>query len=243
MPDIPGPFPRSLQWEDLFLFVWLGLVEPLLYKLFGSLLGDVQPWNVGEHPNPALGLLFSLAAIGGLIVIATRAPGENGREPFSGGVSGFARLPMLVTLMYMILYGFSSFGADVPMFIACGLIVFFFAASMLFARLPVLDIPIRRILVTPMIILSSWNFAAIMRIFFQGANLPAVLSSPALRDPNSSLGFILGILFAAVVVFYLVFILAPRQIAYPGGAWRDWIARFAVYMLGAVLNLGWLPFL
>lgn len=233
----------SLQWEDLFLFVWLGLVEPLLYKLFGNLLGNVQPWNVGEHPNGALGLLFALAAVGGLIVIATRAPGQNDRQPFSDGVSGFARLPMLVMLMYLVLYGFSSVGAIVPDVIPCMLVVFFFAASMLFSRLPVLDIPIRRVLVTPMIILGTWNFSEIVRLFFQGANLPGVLSSPALRDPNSSLGYIVGLLSAAVVVFYMVFILAPRQIAYPGGSWRDWIVRFLVYMLGIILNIGWLPVL
>lgn len=243
MPDISPFIPRSLQWEDLFLFVWLGLVEPLLYKLFGNLLGNVQPWNVGEHPNGVLGLLFALAAVGGLIVIATRAPGQNDRQPFSDSVSGFARLPMLVTLMYLILYCFSSFGAGVPDVIPCVLILFFFAVSMLFSRLPVLDIPIRRVLITPMIILGTWNFSAIVRLFFQGADLPAVLSSPALRDPNSSLGFIIGLLLAALVVFYLVFILAPRQIAYPGGSWGDWIARFVVYMLGVILNIGWLPFL
>lgn len=223
--------------------MWLGLVEPLLYKLFGNLLGDVQPWNVGQHRNAVLGLLFALAAVGGLIVLATRAPGQSDREPFSDRVSGFARLPMLVTLMYLILYGFSSFGADVPPSVPCVLILFFFTVSMLFGRLPVLAIPVRRVLVTPMIILGTWNFSAIMRLVLQGVDLRAVLGSPALRDPNSSFSFVVGLLCAAVVVFYLVFILAPRQIAYPGGSWRDWIERFVVYMLSIILNIGWLPIL
>lgn len=74
---MPISLPRSLQWEDAFLFLWLGIVEPLLSKLFGSLLGDVQPWDLGSRPNVALGLLFLLASVGGLIVVATRPSGQS----------------------------------------------------------------------------------------------------------------------------------------------------------------------
>ena len=243
MVNIPTWLPRSMQWEDLFLFLWFALVEPLLYKLFGSLLGDVQPWDIGSHPNAALGVLFLLAVLGGLIVVATRAPGQQGDGPGSSGAFDFARLPMLVTLGYFMMYGFSSFGGELPFSLLCGLFAFYLVVGMIFNRLPVVPIPARRVLITPMIILGSWNFSTLMRAFFKGVDLGAVLNSPALRDPNSSFGFVLGLLFASVVFFYLVFIFAPRQIAYPGDSLRDWLARFALYLLGVVLNLGWLPVL
>lgn len=240
---IPTFLPRSYQWEDLALFFWLAFIEPLLYKLFGNLLGDVQPWDIGAHPNAALGAVFLLAVLGGLLVLVTRAPGQSQEVASTSGVSGFARLPMLVTITYFLLYGFSAFGAELPFSLLCGLIGVYFIAGMLFQRLPVVDIPLRRILISPMIVLGSWNFGALMRTFFKGFDAGAVLNSPAIRDPNSSFTFTLGLLFAAVVLFYLVFILAPRQIAYPGGSWREWAERFALYILGVVLNLGWLPFL
>jgi hypothetical protein len=240
---MPTFLPRSFQWEDLTLFVWLALVEPLLYKLFGSLLGDVQPWDIGAHPNAALGVLFLLAVVGGLIVVGTRAPGQKGNELDSGSVYGYAHLPMLVTLGYFMMYGFSSFGSQLPFSLLCGLFAFYLVVGMISNRLPVVPIPARRVLISPMIVLGTWNFTALMRAFFKGFDLGALLNTPALRDPNSSFTFTLGLLFAAVVFFYLVFILAPRQIAYPGGSWRDWVERFALYMLGVIFNLGWLPLL
>ncbi len=240
---MPISLPRSLQWEDAFLFAWFGIVEPLLYKLFGRLLGDVQPWDIGSHPNLALGLMFLLASLGGLIVVATRAPGQSQSDLDSGSVASFARLPMLVTLTYFLLYSFSAFGADLPLFLPCGLFAFFILVSMLFNRLPVVPILARRALITPLIILGTWNFSTLMHTFFQGFDLDTLLHTPALRDPKSSFTFVLGLVFASAIFFYLVFILAPRQIAYPGGSWRDWLARFALYMLGILLNLGWIPIL
>jgi hypothetical protein len=240
---MPTFLPRSFQLEDLFLFLWLSLVEPLLSKLFGSLLGGVQPWDIGSHPNPVLGVVFLLTVIGGLIVIATRAPGQQSDGPASSGVSGFARLPMLVTLTYFLIYGFGSFGQDLPFVLLCGLIGVYFVVGMLFNRLPVLSVPARRVLISPMIVLGTWNFSSLIRAFFKGFDLGTLLNTPALRNPNSSFAFTLELLFAAIVLFYLIFILAPRQIAYPGGSWRPWIERFVLYILGVVFNLGWLPFL
>lgn len=234
---------RSLQWEDLLVFLWVALIEPLLYKLVGNLIGNVQPWDIGSHPNPALGALFFLAVLGGLVVIATQAPGQRQGDSDSSSVSMFAHLPMLVTIGYFLIYGFGAFGAELPFSILCGVFLLFGVVAMAFNRLPVLSIPARRILITPMIVLGSWNFSALMRGFFTGVDFAALLHNPALRDSSSSLTFTLGLLLAAVFVFYLVFILAPRQIAYPGGSWGDWLARFALYVLAIIFNLGWLPLL
>ncbi len=239
--DMTLTFPQSLQWEDLFLFVWLGLAEPLLDKLFGSLLGNVQPWDVTTEHNPILGIIFLLAALGGLIVVGTRAPGQRDLEQGTSSVSSFAHLPMIVTLSYALLYGLGSFNSSLLDAMPCALFAFFIVVGMLFSHLPVLPIVYRRVLITPLILLGTWNFSALIRTFFQGFDLHTILNTPALRDPNSSFTFVLGLLFASLVLFYLIFILAPRQIAYPGGSWRPWIIRFAIYLLGILLNLTWLP--
>lgn len=240
---MPISLPQSLQWEDLFLFVWLGLAEPFLYKLFGNLLGDVQPWDVTSAHSAVLGVIFLLASLGGLIVIATRAPGQNNPEKDpTNSVSSFAHLPMIVTLGYSLLYGLGSFNSSLLDAMPCTLFAFFIVVGLLFNHLPVLPIIYRRVLITPLIVLGTWNFSALIRTVFKGFDLPTLLNTPALRDPNSTFTFEVGLLFASLVFFYLVFILAPRQIAYPGGSWRSWVTRFAIYLLAILLNLTWLPF-
>lgn len=63
---MPISLPRSLQWEDAFLFLWLGIVEPLLSKLIGLLAG----WLAGiVMRGSAFGILgdIIIGVIGSLI--------------------------------------------------------------------------------------------------------------------------------------------------------------------------------
>ena len=57
-------------------------------------------------------------------------------------------------------------------------------------------------------------------------------------DSQGLLGLELTLLFFGVLIFYLVFMFAPRAVAGNSGSWRSWALRFAIYFIGAVLNLG-----
>jgi hypothetical protein len=98
-------------------------------------------------------------------------------------------------------------------------------------------------LVTPLILLGTWNFSAVMQLMFGNADLRQTLPSllvPSLQNPDSSLALVTGLLGAAVVFFYLVFVLAPRQIAFPNGSWREWLIRFGLFGIGLVFNISFL---
>jgi hypothetical protein len=241
-----APILQSFQPEDVILFVWLGFVEPLLARLLTQLIGNAQPWTIGAQQNVLLGLVFIAAGLGGAAVIATRAPGQSDPTTDEGNVSNYARLPMLVTLGYMFLYGTSALGlTDDKTFglVACFPILLIGVTAMLFKYLPTLSVLWRRLLVTPLILLGTWNFSAVMQLMFGNADLRQTLPSllvPSLQNPDSSLALVTGLLGAAVVFFYLVFVLAPRQIAFPNGSWREWLIRFGLFGIGLVFNISFL---
>lgn len=241
------PIFQSLQPEDLVLFVWLGFIEPLLYGVMTNLFGSIQPWDLGG-PNLLLGLIFVGAGIGGLIVVLTRAPGSADNMLDTGGVSGFVHLPMLMTLGYIFLYGLTALNAFTDSMIVgvpCLLFGALAVGYMFFKRLPVLPTLYRRLLIAPIVLIGTWNFSALVNSFFGNVTASNLLTPDALRqltDASSSAGFVLGLVTASLVLFYLVFIVAPRQIAYPSGSWRDWIVRFGIFAIALVFNLGWARF-
>jgi hypothetical protein len=240
--------PTALDFEDILLFAWLAVVEPILSLILGRLLGGIEPWEIGSNLNPWLGTLFLFAALGGILVLVTRAPGQQDPEKGGAGASGYARLPLLVTLGYMFIYATSAWGVfDAPwvMSIPCLLTGLIAATAMLFDRLPVLDVPYRRILVAPLILVGSWNFSALVHTFYGNTDWRTFLITQGpeiLKNPNGLVAFTFGLLVAALGFFYLVFIFAPRQIAYPGGSARDWLVRFVIFCAALGLNLGWQVF-
>jgi hypothetical protein len=241
-----APILQSFQLEDVVLFVWLGFVEPLLARLLAQLLGGVQPWTIGAQQNVPLGLVFIAAGLGGAVVIATRAPGQSDPTADEGNVSNYARLPMLVTLGYMFLYGTSALGlTDDTTFglVACFPILLIGVTAMVFKHLPTLPVLWRRLLVTPLILLGTWNFSVVTQLLFGSPDLKQTLPlllPQILQNPDSSLALAAVLLGGAVVFFYLVFVLAPRQIAFPNGSWREWLIRFGLFGMGLVFNLSFL---
>lgn len=240
------PIIQSFQLEDFILFVWVALVEPLIARGLSVLLGDITPFTIGSVHNPLVGLIFMTAGVGGSVVVATRAPGQRDPEKSGNTVVAFARLPMLVTLAYMFLYGSSTLGIfdnndNAVLLIVCLPFALLAVSWMLFDRLPQVDVAVRRILIAPVILLGTWNFSGLMHGFFGDTGVRGFLSAQGLQilqNPNGSLAFATGLLFASVVLFYLIFIFAPRQIAFPNGSARDWFIRFGLFAIGLIFNAG-----
>lgn len=240
------PIIQSFQPEDFILFVWVALIEPLIARGLSLLLGDITPFTIGSVHNPLLGLIFFAAGIGGAVVVATRAPGQRDPEKSGNGVVAFARLPMLVTLGYMFMTGTSALDIfqntdSGLLLIVCLPFALFAVSFMLFDRLPRVDVAVRRILIAPMILLGTWNFSGLVHGFFGDTGVRGFLSAQGvqiLQNPNGARAFATGLLFAAVVLFYLIFIFAPRQIAFPNGTARDWFIRFGLFAVGLIFNAG-----
>jgi hypothetical protein len=231
-------FHPAIQFEDLFLFFWLAVIQPALAIGFGKALGDLQPWDMGSQPNLLLGLIFGLASLGAIGVLVTRSPGETDPDR-SGGVTSFAHLPMIVSLGLFSLFAFDSLGVQNWQVLPCSLFAFFIAVGMLWSRLPVVPYIVRRVMITPMVILGVWMFTGVSDAVFRGVNLQLLLNPPDIPGVGDARGAVmnyLGLTTLFVLVYYLAFILSPRAIAGGGTSWRGWVIRFGIYLLGVLLN-------
>jgi hypothetical protein len=186
MPKFLHP---AIQAEDLFLLLWLGVVQPLLTFAFGAALGNMQPTEIGNRPNVLVGFVFLVASLGAIGVLLTRSPGDTDPER-STGVSSFAHLPMIVSLGLFLVFGIESLGLPGEDFAFCLLFAFFILVGTLWSRLPVVPSVVRRGLIAPMVFLGGWFFTGISNMVFQGVTLQTLLNPPDLPnipDPRGTL--------------------------------------------------------
>lgn len=228
----------ALQFEDALLFVWLVLVTPLLEFLLGGLLRGLSLGNIDRSaPHAtALGITFVLATLLAILCTITRAPGDAAApEAVAGGTFGYAHLPMLAAIGIIGFLGLELLGlGDAAMGLMCLWFGLFGVTAMIHSRMPVIDFTFRRVLMTPFIILSATIFTSSITPLFSDVDPNSLL-----RLVASQFGqFQFGLVLAAVLVYYLMFVFAPRLIAGSGGSWLEWGIRFLLYVMGLILNIG-----
>ena len=122
---------------------------------------------------------------------------------------------------------------DAAMGLLCVLFVSFVVIGVFYNRMPVIDYALRRILMTPFTILTTSIFISTIDPIFANVDANSIF-----QIVQSDFGrFEFGLLLAGVLVYYLMFVFAPRQIAGSGGGWLQWGARFALYLVGLILNI------
>ncbi len=110
----------------------------------------------------------------------------------------------------------------------------FVLIGLVYSHMPVIDFSVRRMLMTPFIILTTTIFASTVSLIFANVNANSVVAIV-----QNELGrFEFELVLAGAFVYYLMFVFAPRQIAGSGGGWLQWTARFVLYMVGLILNIG-----
>jgi hypothetical protein len=226
------------QIEDALLFVWLVLVTPLLQFVLGGALRGLDLGNLDPSmPNALwLGIVFVISTLLAIVCTLTRAPGEKqAQELITGTPFGYAHLPMLAATGIVLFLGLDLLGlGDVAMGGFCVLFAAFVVIGVIYSRMQIIDYSARRILMTPFTIATTTLFVSTINPIFTGLNLGGVV-----QIVQSDLGrFEFGVLLAGVLVYYLMFVFAPRQIAGSGGGWMQWGARFVLYLVGMVLNIG-----
>ncbi len=232
--------PAAFQIEDALLFVWLVVVTPLLQVVLGGAMRGLSLGNL-DHSAPdatALGVVFLGATLAAAVCTLTRAPGdEQAKEPVTGTPFGYAHLPMMAATAIMLFLGLALLGLDdASPGLMCLWFGLFVVVAMVYPRMPVLDFSLRRILMTPFIILSTTIFTSSINPILAGVDPKGLF-----RIAQSELGrFELGLILAGTLVYYLMFVFAPRQIAGGGGSWRQWALRFVLYVVGLILNIGFL---
>jgi hypothetical protein len=219
-----------IQVED----ITLALV--LVATPFFAPLTDLLP-IFGPEDDFLGGLVAFLAALGAIVAMATRVPDENRLEkptadelpvriwlvgPFVGAV-GFVAGDSLERM------GLPGGDSLIGIAAIVAVVAFVFAK-----RLPVVPRNVRRLLVGPFVLLCGaflQQFAADFTSSFAGVDVLGQLL--ALNNPVLVIN-LLGILGFAALVFYEMFVFAPRELADPGASTLSWAVRFAIFYISLV---------
>jgi hypothetical protein len=214
---------RSVQVEDVALFLWIVLVERLLESHFGRELRTVA--TLGSAPRWVYAAVF-----GGLaVVFYTRGPADVDTNEATSRRCVLGLFGWVVARSY-----FAGDGTwFINAFAVAFLVVVLIAPLNHLDRLPRTGLGLRRTLVLPAQLVGNSVFSGMITPdFIRGSELHGV--APEYR------------LFASLVLsafLFLYVVVAPRVMA--GEEWRplSWVVRLGVYL--SALQLGrpsWLDF-
>jgi hypothetical protein len=224
---------RHIQPEDI------GLVVILILTPFVAPITDILPIFGGENDFLG-GLVAFLAAVGAIVALATRVPQSSRLEQRPGD-----DLPVRIWLIgpFIGAVGFVAGdsldrmglpGGDLLIGVA---VVVAVASFVLADRLPVVSRNTRRLLVGPFVLLAGaflQQFAADFTSSFAGTDVLGTLL--ALDNLVFVIG-LLAILAYAALIFYLMFVFAPRELADPGASNLSWTIRFALFYASLLIAI------
>ena len=233
---------RRLTPEDLALVAWNAVGVPLIGSSAAAPL-----LALGEPPTPAVGVVQLLAVIAAMVALATRPAGMT-MPGFDGGDGRYALLgPLIGAVAFIGGSASAHLGTDLDGPVI-GLSFLIVVAAMVFHdRLPTVEPAIRRVLVLPFILVCAGIFDAFAADLLRGVDLVELFSAARLDETGFGF-FILGMLVAALATFYWMFVVAPRVFIAPEDAigpvgCLTWPLRFVLYVLSALLGIGWLTLL
>jgi hypothetical protein len=224
-----------IQLEDVTL------VATLLLTPFLAPITSVLP-VFGDGNDFVGGLVAFIAAVGAIVAMATRVPDDNRFEKPA------PEAQVLPTRIWLVgpLIGAVGFlagdsldrmglpGGDALVGIAFVVAMVTFLAG---RRLPVVSRNTRRLLVAPFVLLSA-AFLQQLAAEFTGAFAGTDLLGQLLALNNLPLVIeLFGILGFVALIFYEMFVFAPRELADPGASSLSWAVRFAIFYLSLVIAL------
>jgi hypothetical protein len=218
---------RSLiNWEDTLLALVALAVLPVLDALGGS-AGTGSARAVG----PITGV-FVLVAIGGVIAcLFTRGPEEPPPLGDRGlTFQGWARFPLAAGVGMVAIDTLPSIGLR-----GSGMagMVFLAVAVSAFAHrwLPVIPVSTRRLLVLPMGVVGAGAFNRMI-----GSDLPDIMGLVTRSPKDDPTRAFLPLIVAAILMVYVMLVVAPRSVADPEARWWPWIVRFGLLLAAAALG-------
>jgi len=227
----------GLRIEDLLLAGWNLAGIPLVA------VGTLAPiLTLGNEPNVAAGAVQLFAVLGAIVAIATRPTGITGQDAL---LAGRARLAFLGPLVGAVMFvsgsasAYLGFGVDAPV---TGTAFIVIIAAMLFGdRLPVVDGRVRRALILPFVLVSAGIFNAFAADIIDSLDVGELLAALTVDETGFGI-FIVSMLLAGLAFFYASLVVAPRTLVdpEPGSGCLVWPLRFALYVVSAVLGIGWL---
>ncbi len=227
----------GLRAEDLLLAGWNLAGIPALAA------GGLAPiLALGDSPDTVAGIVQLVAVIGAIVAIATR---PTGITPQEAQLVGQARLAFMGPLVGAIAFVSGSASAYLGVGIdglAIGTaFIAIVVAMMVGDRLPVIDAGLRRAIILPFIFVSAGVFNGFAADILDGLDVGQLITSLTVDGTGFGL-FIVSMLVAGLAFFYASLVIAPRSLVDPdgGGGCLVWPLRFVLYLVSAVLGIGWL---
>jgi hypothetical protein len=230
----------GLRAEDLLLAGWNIAGIPAIAA------GGLAPiLSLGDAPDPTAGIIQLVAVVGAIVAIATR---PSGRTPADSKLLGEARVGFMGPLVGAIAFvsgsasAYLGFGVD-GLAIGAAFIAIVLA-MMLGDRLPVINAGLRRAMLFPFVAISAGVFNGFAADIIDGLDVGALISTLTVDETGFGL-FIVGMLVAGLAFFYASLVVAPRMLVDPeiDSGCLVWPARFVLYLVSAVLGIGWLSVL
>jgi hypothetical protein len=145
---------------------------------------------------------------------------------------------MLVVLALVVDAGFSQLGSGSGERLFPWIVGFVGGTLLIQPWLPVVAYPIRRLLMLPVVAVGAVMFPATMEDLFGGASLAALVQGgETLEVAAARFGAVIVV--AASLVYYVLFVFAPRQVAAGRGSWFYWLARYLLFLTALLSSLLW----
>ena len=221
-------FRSLIAWEDTFLALVALAVVPVLNVAFAGAGGTGSGTRA---VGPVTGV-FVLVAIGGIIAcLFTRGPGEPPPLGEGNGLTfqGWVRFPLAAGVSIVAIDTLPSIGLPS----GAGGLVFLAVVVSVFAHrwLPVIPVATRRLLVLPMGVVGAGAFDRII-----GPTLPHIMGMVTRSPKDDPTRAFLPLILAAVLMVYVMLVVAPRSIADPEARGWPWIVRFGLLLAAAALG-------
>jgi hypothetical protein len=227
--ESPGSgLPFRLRIEDVLLFLWL-VLQPLIFPAPAS----GSPSVPGFDP---IGGLFDLVGLcGAAACIAARRQDASRTGLIQGNEVAYAVGPLFGAVAFtgqdcVERLGLAGAAEQLPLVLPIA------AAILARLRLPPTTALQRRALVTPFILATSGFFGEFLSGFTDIFDVRNLLSALSGSGQLAEFVFVFGLGLVAVLIFYLMLVFAPRQIAEREGTPGSWSIRFLVFIVG--LSIG-----
>lgn len=226
----------ALRLEDVALLGWLGLGAPLTRLLSGSGANAGDP--LGTEPDALSGLIWLVAVVLAIAVVATRSPGDPviGFDDMSTPRS-YAPMPFLLSISIISRTAMGRLGIETEVLTGVVFIVTM-GAYVAYARLPNLPRVLRRLMILPFILIAGTVFGGMVADMSAVFDLRELLSDPAATPGAFAAVLGLEVLFSGF--FYLAFVFAPRMLAEAEGTWRSWLARYLLFLVVTIVSVTFL---
>jgi len=220
---------RAVRLEDLLLAAWLVLVEPLL---------AAPDSTAAMGPSLLEGLIGVAGLLGLAVCLGARARPEVRTVLFAGNEVAWLIGPLLGALAFVVDETTEDLGlTGVGPVLALGLIGIAVVARL---RLRPLSAPERRALVTPFVIVAGGSFGeflAGLRDLFDLSDLGALIGASGVELGLAA--FVVAAVLLGILVFYVMLVFAPRQVAEREGTPGQWIARFLLFLASLIVGATW----